>query len=469
MNRVDGISPNLLPEHNSADPFPMPAMIRPIRCFSAGVATATFLAAATVNAQTPVSKPSPYSAEIERRVSAVMPKVVTWRRDIHEHPELSGEEVRTSKLVADALKAMGIDVRTGVGGYGVVGLLKGGRPGPVVALRADMDGLPVEEQTELPFKSKARGAYRGAPVGIMHACGHDSHVAMLLGAAEVLVGMKAQLAGTVKFIFQPAEEGLPDGGGGAQLMIRDGVMDNPTVDAVFGLHVGPGPLGQLSVRPGPVMAASNSFTVTVRGKQSHGAQAWNGIDPIVVGSQIVMGLQTIVSRQVDISQLPAIITVGAFQGGVRNNIIPDSVVLLGTIRTFDMNVRREVLRRVAQTASQIAASAGATARVQIDSGYLVTRNDSALTMRMTPTLQWAAGVGKLAVPGLWTASEDFSFFQDRVPGVYFNLGVTPANQDWRTVPVNHSPLFFVDEAALPTGVKAMTALAVDYLMGAPRK
>jgi amidohydrolase len=397
-----------------------------------------------------------------------MPKVIAWRRDIHEHPELSGEEVRTSKLVAEALTAMGIDVRTGVGGYGVVGVLKGAKPGSVVALRADMDGLPVEEQTDLPFKSKARGTYRGAPVGIMHACGHDSHVAMLLGAAEVLVGMKAQLAGTVKFIFQPAEEGL-DKSGGAELMIRDGVMENPKVDVIFGLHVGPGPLGQLSVRPGPVMAASNSFTVVVRGKQSHGAQAWNGIDPIVVGSQIVMGLQTIVSRQVDISQLPAIITVGAFQGGVRNNIIPDSVVMLGTVRTFDMNVRREVLRRVAQTASQIAVSAGATARVQIDSGYLVTRNDSALTMRMTPTLQWAAGAGQLAVPGLWTASEDFSFFQERVPGVYFNLGVTPANQDWRTVPVNHSPLFFVDEAALPTGVKAMTALAVDYLMSAPKK
>jgi amidohydrolase len=446
-------------------------MTHPVHRFCTGALACACLIVSALPAQTPptpAAKPSPYSAEINRRVAGVMPKVIAWRRDIHEHPELSGEEVRTSKLVAEALTAMGIVVRTGVGGYGVVGVLKGAKPGPVVALRADMDGLPVEEQTDLPFKSKARGTYRGAPVGIMHACGHDSHVAMLLGAAEVLVGMKAQLAGTVKFIFQPAEEGL-DKSGGAELMIRDGVMENPKVDVIFGLHVGPGPLGQLSVRPGPVMAASNSFTVVVRGKQSHGAQAWNGIDPIVVGSQIVMGLQTIVSRQVDISQLPAIITVGAFQGGVRNNIIPDSVVMLGTVRTFDMNVRREVLRRVAQTASQIAASAGATVRVQIDSGYLVTRNDSALTMRMTPTLQWAAGAGQLAVPGLWTASEDFSFFQERVPGVYFNLGVTPANQDWRTVPVNHSPLFFVDEAALPTGVKAMTALAVDYLMSAPKK
>ncbi len=435
------------------------------------VAGAVLLAATATTAvgQSPTAKVSPLHAEIERRVGTVMPKVIAWRRDIHEHPELSGEEVRTAKLVAEALTAMGIEVKTGVGGHGVVGLLKGGKPGPVVALRADMDGLPVEELADVPFKSKARGTYRGAPVGIMHACGHDSHVAMLLGAAEVLVGMKSQLAGTVKFIFQPAEEGLPNGGGGAELMIRDGVLENPKVDAVFGLHVGPGPLGQLSVRPGPVMAASNSFTVVVRGRQSHGASPWNGVDPIVVGSQIVMGLQTVVSRQVDISQLPAIITIGAFQGGVRSNIIPDSVVMLGSIRTFDMNVRRQIFQRVTKTAEQIAASAGATARVVIDSGYLVTRNDSALTQRMTPTLQWAAGAVKLAVPGLWTASEDFSFFQDRVPGVYFNLGVTPANQDWRTAPANHSPLFVVDEAAMPTGVRAMAALALNYLNGGNRQ
>ena len=278
------------------------------------LATATSSAVRAQGAKTAAPKPSPYAAELERRVGVVMPKVIAWRRDIHEHPELSGEEVRTAKLVAEALTAMGIEVRTNVGGHGVVGLLKGGKPGPVVALRADMDGLPVEEQTDLPFKSKAKGTYRGAPVGIMHACGHDSHVAMLLGAAEVLAGMKAQLSGTVKFIFQPAEEGLPNGGGGAELMIKDGVLENPKVDAVFGLHVGPGPLGELKVRPGPVMAASNSFTLIVRGKQSHGAQPWNGVDPIVVGSQIVMGLQTIVSRQIDNSQLPAIITVGAFQG-----------------------------------------------------------------------------------------------------------------------------------------------------------
>lgn len=415
------------------------------------------------------TKASPLQAEIARRTETVMPKVIAWRRDVHEHPELSGEEVRTAKLVAEALTAMGIEVRTNVGGHGVVGVLKGGKPGPVVGLRADMDGLPVEEQTDLPFKSKARGTYRGNPVGIMHACGHDSHVAMLLGAAEVLSGMRAQLAGTVKFIFQPAEEGLPTGGGGAELMIRDGVMENPKVDAVFGLHVGPGPLGRLTVRPGPVMAASNSFTLVVHGVQSHGAQPWNGVDPIVVGSQIVGALQTIISRQVNISTVPAIVTVGAFLGGVRNNIIPDSVVMLGTIRTFDMDMRKEIFMRVARTAEQIAASAGAKAVVKIDSGYLVTRNDSALTYRATPTLQWAAGNAGVGTAGLWTASEDFSFFQDKVPGVYFNLGITSTDKDWRTVPTNHSPLFFVDEGALPTGVRAMAGLAVDFLNGGPFK
>ena len=428
----------------------------------------TLAASAPLSAQAP-AKASPARAEIERRVATVMPKVIAWRRDIHEHPELSGEEVRTSKLVAEALKGMGLEVRTEVGGHGVVGVLKGTKPGPVVALRADMDALPVEELTDLPFKSKARGTYRGASVGIMHACGHDSHVAMLLGAAEVLSGMKAQLAGTVKFIFQPAEEGLPTGGGGAELMIRDGVLDNPKVDAVFGLHVGPGPLGQLSARPGPVMAASNSFTVIVRGRQTHGARPWGGVDPIVVGSQVVLGLQTIVSRQIDVSEVPEIVTVGAFQGGVRNNIIPDSVVLLGTIRTFDLNVRKEIFTRVAQTAEHIAASAGATARVSIDSGYLVTRNDTALTRKSMPTLQWAAGDVPMVVPALWTASEDFSFFQARVPGLYFNLGVTPKTQDWRTAPANHSPLFFVDESAFPTGVKAMAGLAVDFLAGGTKQ
>ena len=407
---------------------------------------------------------SPMSADIDRRIGAIMPKVVAWRRDIHEHPELSGEEVRTSKLVADHLRALGIEVKTGVGGHGVVGVLRGGKPGPVVGLRADMDALPVEELVDLPFKSKVRGTYRGQSVGVMHACGHDNHVAMLMGTAEVLAGMKATLPGTVKFIFQPAEEGLPGGGGGAELMIKDGVLDGPKVDAIFGLHVGPGPLGQISFRPGPVMAASNGFTIIVRGKQSHGATPWNGVDPIVIGAQIVTAAQTIVSRQVDVSAVPSILTIGAFQAGVRNNIIPDSVVMLGTIRTFDRGIRNEIFKRLQRTAEGIATASGATARLVVDSGYTVTRNDSALTLRMAPTLARAASGGTVTA-GLWTASEDFSFFQERVPGLYFNLGVTPKSQDWRTVPVNHSPSFFADEGALPVGVRALTTLAVEYLEG----
>lgn len=417
---------------------------------------------ASVLAQQVVA-PSALVADIERRVPEVMPRVLQWRRDIHEHPELSGEEVRTSALVAAHLKQLGIEVRTGVGGHGVVGVLVGGKPGKVVALRADMDALPVEELVDLPFKSKVRGTYRGQPVGVMHACGHDTHVAMLMGVAEILAGMKDRLPGTVKFIFQPAEEGLPNGGTGAVEMIKDGVLENPTVDAIFGMHVGNRPAGQISYRPGPAMAASNGFTITVRGRQTHGAMPWDGIDPIVIGAQIVTGLQTIVSRQTDVGDLPAIVTVGSFQGGVRGNIIPDSVVMVGTIRTFDKTIRDGVFLRVTRTAEQIAAASGATARVVIDSGNLVTRNDSALTLRMAPVLQRAAGSAGAVPVRLWTASEDFSWYQDRIPGLFFNLGVTPKDRDWRSAPANHSPLFFSDESALPTGVRAMASVAVAYL------
>lgn len=408
-------------------------------------------------------RPSPLAQAVEQRLPQIMPKVIAWRRDLHEHPELSGQEVRTSRLVAEHLRALGMEVQTGVGGHGVVGLLKGGKPGPVVALRADMDGLPVEELVDLPFRSRVKGEYRGQPVGVMHACGHDMHVAMLMGAAEILAGLKAQLPGTVKFIFQPAEEGLPDGGTGAKLMLADGVLESPKVDAIFGLHVGNAPLGSIRYRPGPAMAASNNLTIVVQGKQAHGAMPWAGVDPIVVGSQIVTGLQAIISRQTDISTVPAIITIGAFQGGVRSNIIPDSVVMLGTIRTFDLAIRKDIFERVTRTAEAIAAGAGARALVRIDSGNLVTRNDSALTLHMVPTLQRAAGAAGAEIAALWTASEDFSWFQDQVPGLFFNVGITPRDKDWRTAPSNHSPLFFADEGALPTGVRALAGAAVDYL------
>lgn len=404
-----------------------------------------------------------WQADIDRGAAAVNSKVVAWRRDLHEHPELSGQEVRTAALVAAHLRSLGMEVQTGVGGTGVVGVLTGGRPGPVVALRADMDALPVTEQTMLPFRSQVRSTFNGQEVGVMHACGHDTHVAMLMGAAEVLAGMKAQLPGTVKFIFQPAEEGHPDGGGGAERMIRDGALTSPAVDAIFGLHVFPGPLSSVTYRQGPLMAASNSYRVVVHGKQTHGARPWDGLDPIVIGSQIVLGLQTIISRQTDITAVPAIVTVGSMQGGVRNNIIPDSLVLLGTIRTYNREQRESIFERVHRTAERIAESAGATAFVQVDSGYPVTNNDSTLTQRMLPTLERVIGPDKVSIAPLATTAEDFSYFQEQVPGMFVFMGVTPADVDWRTAAANHSPLFFADEAALPTGVRLLTSLAVDYL------
>lgn len=427
------------------------------------LATALLLAA-PLGAQTP----SPLTAELDRRLAGVMPKVVAWRRDIHEHPELSGFEVRTARLVAEHLRALGMEVRTGVGGHGVVGVLRGGRPGRTVALRADMDGLPVTEQVDLPFRSRVRATYNGQEVGVMHACGHDNHVAILMGTAEVLAGMKAQLPGTVVFIFQPAEEGHPDGGGGAERMIADGVMDNPKIDAIFGLHVWSGKLGEITYRPGPTMAASNSYRITVHGRQTHGANPWGGIDPIVVGSQIVMGLQTIISRQTDITANPAIVTVGQFNAGVRNNIIPDSAVLVGTIRTFSGEQKADIFRRVQTTAQNIAEASGARVDVKIDSGYIVTRNDEALTARMLPTLQRAAGRDMVQLAPLATGAEDFSYFQARVPGLFIFLGVSAPDADLNTVPRNHSPLFFADERALPVGVKAMSALALDWLAQSSR-
>jgi amidohydrolase len=406
--------------------------------------------------------------DVARRTTAVMPKVVAWRRDIHEHPELSGSEVRTAALVAAHLRSLGMEVKTGVGGHGVVGLLVGGKPGPVVALRADMDALPVEELVTLPFKSKVRASYNGQQVGVMHACGHDNHVAILMGAAEVLAGMKASLPGTVKFVFQPAEEGAPNGEGGAAPMIREGVLESPKVDAMFGLHVFPGPLGSIGYRVGPLLAASNSFTLTVRGKQTHGAAPWAGVDPIVVGSQIVLGLQTIISRQVDITAVPAIVTVGAINGGIRSNIIPDSVVMIGTIRTFDATQRRTIFANMKRTAEQIALSSGATAAFVVDSGYPVTVNDTTLTTQMLPTMRWAAGSAGAGLRPLVTGAEDFSYFQEKVPGVFVMLGVTPAGQDPAKVAANHSPYFFADEAALPNGVRVMAALATDFLASGGR-
>ncbi len=408
-------------------------------------------------------------AELARRVDAVMPKVVAWRRDLHQHPELGNRETRTAALVAAHLRRLGLEVRTGVAKTGVVGVLRGGRPGKTVALRADMDALPVTEQVDLPFASKVRTTYNGQDVGVMHACGHDMHVAMLMGAAEALAGMKAELPGTVVFVFQPAEEGPPAGEeGGAMLMLKEGVFANPKPDAVFGLHVGvtPAEAGHLSYKPLGMMAAADFFNVVVRGRQVHGATPWAGVDPIVAASQVVVGLQTVVSRQSDLTASPVVVTVGAFNGGVRNNIIPDSVVLQGTIRTFDPAVRREVHARVRRTAEQIAASQGATAQVVIEERTPVTANDPALAERMAATLRRVAGAENVSLTRPVTGAEDFGYFAERVPGLFVFVGVRPKGTPESAFVSNHSPKFFADEAALPAGTRALVALASDFLRGA---
>ena len=405
--------------------------------------------------------------EIDARTAAVLPKVVAWRRDIHQHPELSNRETRTAKLVADHLTALGLEVRTGVAHTGVVGVLRGGKPGPVVALRADMDALPVTELVELPFKSTVRTEFNGQTVGVMHACGHDNHVAMLMGAAEVLAGLRAEIPGTIKFIFQPAEEGAPRGErGGAGMMIEEGTLENPAPAAIFGLHVWPAQVGTISYRSGPAMAASDQLFITVKGRQTHGAQPWGGVDPIVVASQVILGLQTIASRQINVTQVPAIITVGRIIGGNRGNIIPDSVMMEGTVRSFDEAMRADIKERIRRTAESIAQSAGATATVDFGTGNNpVTFNDPALTARMLPTLQRVAGAANVTVGELSTPAEDFALYQQRVPGVFVFLGGVPRGQDPAGAPRNHSPSFFVDEGVLPLGVRTLANLALDWLAG----
>ena len=407
---------------------------------------------------------------LDQRIDAaskkVESKVIECRRDIHQHPELGNRETRTSKLIADRLRELGIEVKTPVAHTGVIGILRGGKPGRVVALRADMDALPVVEQVDVPFKSTVRTTFNGHDVGVMHACGHDAHVAILLGVAEVLAGIREEIPGTVKFLFQPAEEGAPEGEeGGAKLMVKEGALDNPKVDAVFGLHVTSRyPVGELAYRPGSMMAAVDSFKITVHGKQTHGAYPWLGVDPIVVAAQIVLGLQTIPSRQVDSSLAPSIVTVGAIHGGVRNNIIPDDVEMIGTIRSLDAKMRDDIHARIKRTAEDIARSGGATATVTIDEGYPITYNDLTVTERMAPTLRRVAGPSNVEVVNATLGAEDFSFFQQKVPGLFFWLGTRPKDQTAEQAASNHSPLFYVDESGLELGVRAMAHVAVDYLL-----
>lgn len=418
------------------------------------------LAPVSMQAQTAPAA-SPLAADVDRLATEINQQVVAWRRDFHQHPELGNQETRTAKVIADELRKLGYEVTTGVAGTGVVGVLKGGRPGPVVALRSDMDALPVTEQVDVPFKSTAKAEWNGQQVGVMHACGHDNHMAIQLGAATVLAKLRDRLPGTVKLIFQPAEEGP----GGAEPMINANVLANPDVDAIFGLHVFPFPAGNIVYRSGPLMASADSFVIRVRGRQTHGAVPWGGVDPIVVGSQIVVALQTIVSRSVDITSAPAVVTVGRFTGGNRSNIIPDEVELEGTVRTFNETVRKNIHDRIRSIATNLAESAGATATVEFGLGYPVTNNDPALTERMVPTLRRVAGAANVSVGPLTGTAEDFSYFQQKVPGLFVFLGVTPRDQDHTKAAANHSPLFFADESALPVGVKVMANLALDYLHG----
>ena len=403
--------------------------------------------------------------DIDRLAKDIEIKVIEWRRDIHQHPELGNREVRTGKLITAHLQKLGLDVQYPVGKTGVVALLKGGKPGPVVALRADMDALPVVEAVDLPFASKAKGEYEGKEVGVMHACGHDTHVAILMGIAEMFAKVKDQIPGTVKFIFQPAEEGPPRGEeGGAALMIKEGALENPKPNAIFGLHVTAFMnTGTIGYRAGPMMASADILRIKVKGRQTHGSAPWSGVDPIVTASQIVLGLQTIVSRQINITSEPAVVTIGSIHGGNRFNIIPDEVELVGTIRTFNEGMRDDIHKRIKNTAEMIAASQGASAQVEIEKPYAVTINDEELTALMVPTLKRIASDANVKVIPKATGAEDFAFYLQKIPGLFYFVGITPPGTDMTKVAVNHSPKFFVDESGLLLGIRSLAALAVDYL------
>lgn len=410
--------------------------------------------------------PALLDAAITEHADRIEQQVIGWRRHIHAHPELGNREFETAKLVAAHLKRLGFDeIREQVAYTGVVGVLKGGKPGRCVALRADMDALPVTEETDVPFRSTVRAVWNGAEAGVMHACGHDTHVAMLMGVAEILAAMKSELQGTVKFIFQPAEETPPLGEeGGARIMIEQGCMENPKVDAIFGLHITSKQHTEvIGYRPGPLMASSDSFYISLRGRQTHGAQPWSGIDPIVVGSQIVLGLQTIVSRRMNITEEPSVVTVGTFHAGNRGNIIPDEAKMEGTIRAFDDRHRDELHECVHRTSTLIAESGGATAHVHIARGYPVTSNDEALTHWAVPVLKRVAGKGAVVVCPKTCGAEDFSYYQRVVPGFFFFLGCTPKEKNCKDAPSNHSPRFYVDESGLKLGVRSLATLAADWL------
>lgn len=408
---------------------------------------------------------SQWLGEIDRQADRIEGKVIEWRRHLHENPELSNREVKTADYVAKHLRSLGLEVRTGIAKTGLIGILRTGKPGPTVALRADMDGLPVVERVDLPFASKVKGEYMGNEVGVMHACGHDTHVAMLMGAAEILTGMKNQLKGTVVFLFQPAEEGAPPGEeGGASLMVKEGVLKDPKVDAIFGLHINSGTeVGKIRYKPGGTMAAADVFDIKVKGKQTHGSTPWTGVDPIVVASQIVQGLQTIISRQTELTNEAAVISVGKIEGGVRNNIIPEEVNMTGTIRTLDTKMQDIIHEKIKLTATKIAEASDAEAIVTIRRGTPVTYNDPVLTEAMLPTIQRVAGPDNVLLTKAVTGAEDFAFYGKEIPALFLFVGGMTPGQDPRTAAPHHTPDFFIDESGMKLGVRVLCNLTMDYL------
>ena len=407
-----------------------------------------------------------WERQLKREIASVTDKVVELRHHFHANPELGNREFKTAAKIAEHLRSLDLDdVQEGIAHTGVVAVLRGGRPGPTVALRADMDGLPVTEKTGLPYASKVTTTWRGVETGVMHACGHDAHIAILLGVAEVLASMRKQIPGNVQFIFQPAEEGAPEGEeGGAELMIKEGVLDGRfKPGAIFGLHVFPAPAGTITYKPGSMMAASDSLSITVKGVQTHGSMPWGGVDPITASAQIINSLQTVVSRQVDISNEPAVVTIGSINGGNRGNIIPERVEMTGTIRTFDANMQKDIHARVTRTAELVAQSFGATAEVNINLGYPVTRNDPDLTRRMVPVLRRVAAGGQATEINPIMGAEDFSYYANEIPGLFIGLGVAKDDAMPGKIAPNHSPYFFVNDRALPYGIEALASLALTWL------
>jgi amidohydrolase len=427
----------------------------------------SFLIALLFCCKISIAQKSNFSETISKNSDKIEQKVIDWRHDFHQNPELANRETRTAAIISKHLQLLGMEVKTGVAVTGVVGILKGDKPGPVIALRADMDALPVFERNNLPFKSNVKVNYNGKETAVMHACGHDAHVAILMGVAEILSGMKKDLRGTVKFIFQPAEEGAPKGEEyGAELMIKEGVLDNPKVDVIFGLHMRAGlEVGKIGYRPAGTMAGTGDFKITVKGKPSHGSTPWNAIDPIVVCAQIINSLQTIVSRNVNLTENPVVVTVGAISGGNRHNIIAEQAEMLGTVRTFTYEDEKMVFNRVRQITEKTAEAAGATAVVELpySAHYPVTYNNVALTTAMLPSLQRSAGINKVDLMPVITGSEDFSFFAQKVPGLYFFLGGLPKGKDPKTAAPHHTPEFIIDDAAFKTGLNAFCNLVFDYM------